>query len=339
MASPRVFISSTFYDLNEIREAIENYLSELGFETVLSDKGHIYYQPGLHTHESCIKEVGNCNLFILIIGGRFGGSYVADENKSIVNAEYDAAKSERIPIVTFIKKNVWDNNLFYIQNRNKDKDGIIEYPAIENQKSAPKIFEFIDKVRLSEKNNGVFPFGSSNELIDILKKQFAGMIFNHLYEERKESTQNVISDQLNELKNQSIKSNEMIEKLFLKLLSDSNTSEQLKEIEQAQEINNFFFYLHQFFNITKIDDWQVLLKKEAEVMPKDWYTYILMSSDFQIMNNEKNNINYLVHINSLKSMALKEDDHNFKMQSKFFANFANAETNKFNQIITTLFNE
>jgi hypothetical protein len=339
MATPRVFISSTFYDLNEIRETIENYLNDLGFETVLSDKGHIYYQPGLHTHESCLKEVGNCNLFILIIGGRYGGAYVGDENRSIVNAEYDVAKSERIPIVTFIKKTVWDNHLFYLKNKGNDKDGIIEYPAIENQKTAIKIFEFIDRVRLAEKNNGVFPFGSSNELIDILKKQFAGMIFNHLYEERIENTENVISDQLNDLKNQTLKSNEMLEKLFVQLFTDSNSTEQLKEIEQIQAINNFFFYLHQFFNISKLNDWQPLLKKKESQFPIDWHSYILMSSDFQIMNSEKDNTNYLVHINSLKSMPINDDDHNYKLQSKFYSSFASADLEKFNQTLTNLFNE
>lgn len=339
MATPRVFISSTCYDLNEIRESIENYLCELEFETILSDKGHIYYQPGLHTHESCIKEVGNCNLFILIIGGRFGGTFVGDENRSVVNAEYDAAKSERIPIVTFIKKTVWDNHLFYIKNKGNDKDGIIEYPAIENQKTAKKIFEFIDKVRLSEKNNGVFPFGNSNELIGILKKQFAGMIFNHLYEERIENTQNIISGQLNELKNQSVKSNEMLEKLFLQLYTESNSSDQLKEIEQSQAINNFFFYLNQFYNINKINDWQPLLQINEMKLPVEWQNFILKSSDFQTMINEKDKTNNLVHINSLKSMPIKEDDPIYKLQSKFYSKFAETDLDKFNQNLTNIFNK
>jgi len=41
MPHPRVFVSSTFYDLKYIRAAIEGFISSLGFEPVLFEKGHI----------------------------------------------------------------------------------------------------------------------------------------------------------------------------------------------------------------------------------------------------------------------------------------------------------
>ena len=37
MARPRVFISSTFYDLQHIRTSLEGFVERLGFEAVLSD--------------------------------------------------------------------------------------------------------------------------------------------------------------------------------------------------------------------------------------------------------------------------------------------------------------
>lgn len=338
MATPRVFISSTCYDLSEIRETIENYLDGLGYETVLSDKGHIYYQPGLHTHDSCIKEVSNCNLFILIIGGRYGGTYISDDNKSIVNAEYDAAKAEKIPIVTFIKRNVWDNHLFFIKNKKNDTNGIIEYPAIENQKNAIKIFSFIDKIRLSEKNNGVFPFNSANELVDILKKQFAGMVFNYLFEEKKESNQAIISGQLHVLENKLIKSNEMVEQLFKKLLNHDTAIDHINEIESNQHVNNFFFYLMQFFNTNKINNWHPLLKGETE-MPNEWVEYTLQSSDFQIAEKDNDNLKYLVHINSFKSMPIVTESDMYRILSKHYNVFNTFSKDRLNEIISGLFND
>ena len=96
MAIPRVFVSSTCYDLGEIREAIGGFCEGFGFEAVLSDRGDVFYHPDLHTHNSCIFEVQNCHLLVLIIGGRFGGAYISDKQKSITNAEYAAAREKKI---------------------------------------------------------------------------------------------------------------------------------------------------------------------------------------------------------------------------------------------------
>lgn len=38
MAKPRVFISSTFYDLKQVRSSLETFVRDLGFDPVLSEK-------------------------------------------------------------------------------------------------------------------------------------------------------------------------------------------------------------------------------------------------------------------------------------------------------------
>lgn len=338
MATPRVFISSTCYDLNEVREILESYLDEIYFETILSNKGHVYYQPGLHTHDSCLKEISNCDLFILIIGGRYGGTYISDETKSIVNAEYDAAIQVSIPIVSFVKKDVWDNHLFFKKNHQKDTECIIEYPAIENQKTAIKIFEFIDRVRLAEKNNGIFTFSNSKEIVDTLKKQFAGMIYNHLIHERKINYTNILNEQLHEIKLISTKSNELIENLFVQL-SQNNPTAQIKEIEETQMVLNFFFHIHQHFNIKHINDW-LPLKRDNSPFPTDWSQYIVRSNDFQIISSKNPNTVFkiLVHINSLLTFNLDIDSKEYKILAKYFSYFNVMSPETFNNALQSVFN-
>ena len=79
MANPKVFISSTCFDLKEVRESLSRFVNGFGFDAVLSEHGDVFYHPDLHTHEACVHEVSNCQLFILLIGGRFGGSYVKNK--------------------------------------------------------------------------------------------------------------------------------------------------------------------------------------------------------------------------------------------------------------------
>ena len=64
----------------------------------------VFYHPDLHTHESCIHEISNCQLFVLIIGGRFGELSNIDKIKSITNAEYDAARELNIQFLHISKR-------------------------------------------------------------------------------------------------------------------------------------------------------------------------------------------------------------------------------------------
>ncbi len=155
MAFPRVFVSSTCYDLGEIRDGLVSFITSYSYEPVLSERGDIFYHPDFHTHESCIQEIDNCQLFILIIGGRFGGHYIIDRKKSMVNAEYEAARHCAIPVFSFIKREVLEDLRLYEKNKaNKDIVGKIVFPSIEQQEYAHDIFELINEVRNSPVNNG-----------------------------------------------------------------------------------------------------------------------------------------------------------------------------------------
>ncbi len=180
MATPSVFVSSTCFDLSEIRDSLRRFILNYGFNTVLSDYGDIFFHPDLHTHEACIQEISNCQIFVLIIGGRFGGRYISAKDKSITNAEYEAAVEQKIPIFTYIKKSVLDNHQLYQDNKNKSFINEIEFPAINNQTDAISIFEFINRVKKASVNNGYESFEIAKEIEDHLKKQWAGMFFEYL---------------------------------------------------------------------------------------------------------------------------------------------------------------
>jgi hypothetical protein len=72
MAKPRVFISSTYYDLKYVRSSLELFVESLGFDPVLSERGDVAYAHDRPLDESCYREVQNCGIYVLIIGGRYG---------------------------------------------------------------------------------------------------------------------------------------------------------------------------------------------------------------------------------------------------------------------------
>lgn len=146
MAVPRVFISSTCYDLKYIRENLKYFVTNMGYESILSEDGDVYYNPDEHTHDACLNEVGTCQLFVLIIGGRYGGKYLKSE-KSITNMEYEEAIKQKIPVFTLVERSVWNEHLVY--QKNKDNKNQIIYPSVDDI----KIFAFIDEVRKNISNN------------------------------------------------------------------------------------------------------------------------------------------------------------------------------------------
>lgn len=239
MASPKVFISSTCFDLREIRDSLSRFVENFGFDPVLSEYGDVFYHPDLHTHDACIHEISNCQLFILIIGGRFGGTYVNDKGKSITNAEYEAAKELKIPIFTYIKKNVLENHHSYIANRNKPFITEFEFTSIEKQENAIDIFNFIDSVRKAKTNNAFEGFDTIFEIENHLKKQWAGMFFDFLKNREVREQINVAKVMLSTLQTSSEKMEELVKGLYL-TTKTSEADELLEDIDIKYAAIEFF---------------------------------------------------------------------------------------------------
>lgn len=180
MPVPRVFISSTCYDLKYIRESLKFFIRTLGYEPILSEEGSVFYNPSMHTQDACLAEVPACQMFILIIGGRFGSQHKKTD-KSITNAEYQEAVRANIPIFALVEREVYEQYKVYISNKkNLDIDyKKISYSAVDS----PRIFDFIDKVRGQAINNALFPFHSFEEMQNYLKQQRAGLMYSFLMSE------------------------------------------------------------------------------------------------------------------------------------------------------------
>jgi hypothetical protein len=176
MAIPRVFVSSTFYDLKYIRENLKYFIKSLGYEPILSEEGSVYFDPKMHTQDACLAEVPNCQMLVLIIGGRSGSNF-KETSKSITNAEYHEAVRAKIPIFALVEQAVINELSVYSANKNNlQLSQSIHFPSVDNM----AIFDFIDEVRANSINNALVPFRDFAEIESYLKQQWAGMMFSFL---------------------------------------------------------------------------------------------------------------------------------------------------------------
>jgi len=208
MASPRIFISSTCYDLKYIRENLKFFIKNLGYEPVLSNEGGVFYNPKLHVQDACLAEVPTCQLFVLIIGGRSGTNF-KESNKSITNHEFLEAVKSKVPVFALVEQSVHDQYYLYLANSgNKDIDSNkIHYPSVDSI----KIFDFISSVQSQVINNALFPFSDFEGMQSYLRQQWASMF--HSYLVNQQQTQSV-TDVLRELS----KTNTQIEYLSRQII-------------------------------------------------------------------------------------------------------------------------
>lgn len=280
MAVPRVFVSSTCYDLADVRDMLVSFIRSFGFEPVLSERGDVFYHPDLHTHDACLNEVSNCQLFVLIIGGRFGGTYVADAAKSIVNAEYAAAKEGDIPVFTFVKREVLEDHRVYQKNVQKEAIvGQITFPSVEKQEHAQHIFAFIDSVRRAKVNNGFFAFEYAREIESLLRKQWAGMFFDFLATRRVRDQFQTTNTALSALSLASTKLEDLVKSLY-KHLDRTEAEDAIRAVDAKAAAEKFFTLL--FSGSTRA---KFATTTPDELLARDlslpWYEFLTSIPEFQ----------------------------------------------------------
>ena len=241
MALLKVFVSSTCYDLGMVRGELRTFISNLGHDPIMSDYNDVLFDPRSHTHESCIKEIPNSDVVILIIGSRHGGTAIpkainsldieklksfsksnkmldTPESISITQLEILKAIEVNIPIFTFVNSRVLHDHLFYEKNKDKGILDSIEFPSVDKKETAVYIFEFINFLRLRSKNNSIVEFSKISDIEDFLKKQWSGLLQRLLFEQR---------TQKGELRKMEMFSEELkdIKSLILTSISSTQTKE------------------------------------------------------------------------------------------------------------------
>jgi len=205
MPVPRIFISSTCYDLQEIRYNLRNFILDYSFEPVMNEFGDIFYEFGEHVQDSCLKEIEKCQMYILIVGNNYGSIYYKNEigkeiPDSVILKEFEKSLSGKIPKFIFIEKFVDHDYIIYKKALEKELKEYFKKNDIKDQNKVEKkvigirtkfdssyyfaqeqykfIFYFLDIIYNLRINNARFIYENFEDIKAQLKKQWAGYIYN-----------------------------------------------------------------------------------------------------------------------------------------------------------------
>lgn len=169
---PSVFVSSTCYDLSQIRLNLREFIESLGYVAVISENHAFPINPQANNVENCLRGVRDrADLFILIVGGRYGTQL--NDGLSITNHEYLEAHSKGIPIYVFIAKSILHTLPVWQSNPTADFSNIVD---------TSKLFTFVDHLRESA-GHWVFSFEHAKEIVTTLRAQWA-LLFTEALQDR-----------------------------------------------------------------------------------------------------------------------------------------------------------
>ena len=281
MASLKVFVSSTCYDLGIIRSQLRTFLINLGHEPVLSEYNDVLFDPRSHTHENCAQEIKNADVVILIIGSRFGGTAIPKaisaldldslrnqsrgtklidnpEKMSITQIEILNAIESNIPVFTFIDSRVSYDHLFYEKNKDKGFLDRLDFPSLDKKESAVYIFEFINYLRLRSKNNSISEFSKLSDIEDYIRRQWSSLLQKLLKEQRNNNIEEKRMDSLS-------KQMEDIKTAILTTIPNDELKETAKGAIRFRGVVDFLLNFHQEADpepvILSQLTWEEMLKK------------------------------------------------------------------------------
>jgi hypothetical protein len=169
MAEPlTVFLSSTIEDFGHVREEIATRLRARGFGVRMSERSDFPVTPGVTSHEACLEAVRDSQVFVLLVGHRFGGEY-KKQNKSITWREWEEAFHHGLMMVLLVEGRVNEVAIKIFRSRRDlfragaqksirelDEKLLEEFPdrppLIHN---LPGVQRFIDEIRKGHRDNWV----------------------------------------------------------------------------------------------------------------------------------------------------------------------------------------
>ena len=166
MAKPRVFVSSTYYDLKSVRADLEHFIRDRGYDPVLNERGNIAYSKESAPEQACYREIESSDILVSIIGGRFGSSSQAGPY-SISQMELKNAIEQYKQVYIFVERDV----LAEFRTYQKNKEAEVTWVSVDNA----AIFKFLDEVFALPNNNAIMPFDTSHDIVNLLREQWSGL--------------------------------------------------------------------------------------------------------------------------------------------------------------------
>lgn len=150
----RVFVSSTVYDLLDIRAELDQLLRDLGVSPVMSDEKLSEFNVPFDANsiEACLLNIESCDAVIFVLDKRYGptlGKHGFDD-VSATHLEYRHAKRHSKPIFFYVRDRLEAD--YIIRKKNKEADELqLSWISAQDH----RLLEFLEEHRALREGGAV----------------------------------------------------------------------------------------------------------------------------------------------------------------------------------------
>ena len=239
---PRIFVSSTFYDLKYVRENLSGFIRNHDFEPIMFEDGDVGYNPGKPLDKSCYDSMKNSDMAVLIIGGQYGSAATdqetdkIDEYISITQNEFRTAVNNGLAIFAFVDSKVKTEYDVYMNNLEKFRADpkCIEFRATKDI----RVFRFIKSV-YDMGIISVTEFNKITDITDFLSKQWSDMFKRYLEQKKERKEIETIKQSVTKLESLVDKMSMMLDEVGKKVI-DKKDYDEIKVKQKFAELKEIF---------------------------------------------------------------------------------------------------
>ena len=169
MIKRKVFISSTVYDLHQVRKSMKRFLESqrvpnVRFKCMASEYPDFPLNIGhapRHSLDVCIRQVAEADFFLLLLRSRYSGADVIDGSDviGITHGEYRAAFRLCVPMLVFVDRRLWGARHLL---RTRGHQNFVKPRHLP-------IFGFLEEVVKADRSNWIHQFSSTSTIRTALR--------------------------------------------------------------------------------------------------------------------------------------------------------------------------
>lgn len=182
----KIFLSSTSYDLQDLRDLTVAHLHDMGHDPIFFESPTFPVHLHLHSHDQCIVSIDGCDLLICVVDRRYGGKYsgalkerfspqrvsirgkkkakeINVEDLSATWCEVLEAHRLGIPVMTFARERVMNEK----ETRRKNVHIKRFQTAFVDSEL---VFDFLDWTTQQKLNNWITQFRTVVDFVEKLEK-------------------------------------------------------------------------------------------------------------------------------------------------------------------------
>jgi len=174
---PKVFLSSTVYDLIDLRAEASQHISDLGLSPSLSDSAVSEFSvvADENSIETCLANVKSSDFFVLVLSRRYGPSLgkIGYDDISATHLEYRHAVEHSVPVLFYVRDKLEAEYRIWTKNKGTD----VDFRWVSDKDAG--LFDLIEEHRKlvdkRNRSNWYFTFSNCRDLKGSLTTHLGGI--------------------------------------------------------------------------------------------------------------------------------------------------------------------